>query len=329
MVEGGDGRSLDLLKIGHEEEQECLFYVAMSRARDRLFAYAPIKKSNGTKWGLSSYLGRLASAITQSQATVSRPLPEAPEEANINLVVDGGLSFHGEQMRLYGKCPRRFFYTYVLQIGGRRTSTAFMHMHEAVRTVYKAVIEGTASINDPTQLNERVEAAFADHGLADHGYVKEYRAFALPMLRFFAAIREGHTAEKPTALSLVFDNERIIVMPDDVLIRADGKRTFRRVKTGHHSASHADDVDSAALIMAAKQAFPDATVELVYLSDQKSEALNMTSKKLDNRKEVLGSFLKSIRLGQFPANPSSRICPGCPAFYVCGSTPKGTLEKKF
>ncbi|MGA2241147.1 MAG: UvrD-helicase domain-containing protein [Verrucomicrobiota bacterium] len=329
MVEGGAGRSLDLLRIGQEEEQECLFYVAMSRAGDRFFAYAPIKMANGRKWGLSSYLNRLGTTVLQSTATASRPLPAAPEETNVNLVIDGGMNFHGEQMKLYEKCPRRFFYTHVFQIGGRRTATPFMQMHEAVRTVYKAVIDGTASINDPNQLNERIAAAFAQHGLAAHGYVNEYRAFALPMLRFFAAIREGHTAEKPTALSLTFGNERILVMPDDVLVKSDGRRTFRRVKTGHHSSSHSEDVDSAALMMAAKQAFPDAVVELVYLSDQKSEALTMSNTMLDNRKKKLDNFLKGIRLGEFPAKPSSRTCPACPAFFVCGSTPQGVLQKKF
>jgi superfamily I DNA/RNA helicase len=330
MVEGGGaGRSLDLLKIGQEEEQECLFYVAMSRARDRFFAYAPTKMANGRKWSLSPYLDRLGAAVEQRKVTASRALPVAPEEANINLVVDGGLSFHGEQMKLYEKCPRRFFYTHVLQIGGRRTATPFMQMHEAVRTVYKAVIDGTASIDDLDKLNQKLSDAFTTHGLAEHGYVNEYRKFALPMLRFFASIREGHTPEKPTALSLTFDNEQIVVMPDDVLVKSDGKRTFRRVRTGHHSASHSEDFDSAALIMAAKQAFPDATVELVHLSDQKSETLAMSDKKLDNRKEKLGDFLKGIRLGQFPAKPSSRTCPGCPAFFVCGPTPQGALQKKF
>jgi hypothetical protein len=329
LVEGGTGRAVDLLKIGHEEEQECLFFVAMSRARDQLFLYAPTKKSNGTKWGLSSYFSRLSTAISQNLIAASGELPEAPEDAKINLVVEGGLSFKGDQMRLYGKCPRRFLYTHVLEIGGRRTSTAFMLLHEAVRSVYKAVVDGAASISDDEQLNERVDASFAEQGLADHGYAKEYRAFALPMLRFFLASRDGKTAEKPTALSLVFENERIVVMPDDVLVRTDGKRIFRRVRTGHHSASHAEDLDSAALVMAAQQAFPDATIELLHLADQKSEKIDMTRKKLGGHKEDIDSFLKGIRLGQFPAKPSSRTCPGCPAFFVCGPTPPGALQKKF
>jgi superfamily I DNA/RNA helicase len=329
MVEGGAGSALDLFRAGQAEEQECLFYVAMSRARDHLFAYAPRKRSNGSNWSISPFLVRLGSNLTQRKITPTRELPLAPEDANIKLSVDGGLSFGGEQIALYESCPRRFFYTHILQIGGRRTATAFMQMHEAVRTVFQAVIDGSATIADDDELDRRVADAFAAHGLAEHGYVNDYKAFALPMLRYFGSIREGHIPVPPTALSLTFNNERIIVRPDDVLIKPDGKRTFRRVKTGHQHSSDSEDIEAAAFMIAAKQAFSDATIELVYLSDQKAEPLSMSSTKLENRKEKLDNFLKDIRLGSFPANPSSRTCPGCPAFFVCGPTPQGTLQKKF
>jgi superfamily I DNA/RNA helicase len=329
MVEGGEESALELFRAGQVEEQECLFYVAMSRARDRLFAYAPTKKSNGNNRPLSPFLDRLGTSLTRRKVVPTRSLPTAPEDTDIELSIDGGLSFKGEQIRLYENCPRRFFYMHILQIGGRRTATAFMQMHEAVRTVFKAVIDGTAPVADSEELNRRMGDAFAAHGLADHGYVNDYKAFALPMLRYFASTREGHTPEPPTALSLTFNNERIIVRPDDVLIKPDGKRTFRRVKTGHLHSGDTEDVEAAALMIAAKQAFPDATVELVYLSDQKAEPLSMSPAKLQTRKEKLDNYLKHIRLGRFPAYPSPRTCPSCPAFFVCGETPRGVLPKTF
>jgi superfamily I DNA/RNA helicase len=329
MLAGGEGSALELFRAGQAEEQECLFYVAMSRAKDRLIAYAPTKKANGSNWPISPFLIRLGSNLSQRKIVPMRQMLMAPEDANIELAVDGGLNFKGEQIALYETCPRRFFYTHILQIGGRRTATAFMQMHEAVRTVFQAVINGTAPIANADELNRRVADAFAAYGLADHGYVNDYKAFALPMLRYFASIREGHTPEPPMALNLTFNGECIIVRPDDVLIKPDGKRTFRRVKTGHQHSSDTEEVGAAALIFAAKQAFPDASIELVYLSDQKAEPLSMTSTKLNNRMEKLDNFLKDIRLGRFPAYSSSRICPKCPAFFVCGPTPKGVLQKKF
>jgi PD-(D/E)XK nuclease superfamily len=76
-------------------------------------------------------------------------VPEVPEDRNIELVIEGGLRFSASQIGLYESCPRRFFYTHVLQLGGRRDQTAFMQMHEAVRTVTQALIaEGAATDDD-------------------------------------------------------------------------------------------------------------------------------------------------------------------------------------
>jgi hypothetical protein len=59
-------------------------------------------------------------------------------------------------MALYESCPRRFFYTHVLQIGGRRAAADFMRLHEAVRSVFQAIIGGQISADD---LDAQVGAA--------------------------------------------------------------------------------------------------------------------------------------------------------------------------
>ena len=39
--------------------------------------------------------------------------------------------------------------------------------------------------------------------------------------------------------------------------------------------------------------------------------------------------MAGIRVGDFPADPSQRSARGCPAFFVCGPVPPGTLQKEF
>ena len=204
-----------------------------------------------------------------------------------------------------------------------------MQMHEAVRMVFRAVIADINVIAGDKNLEELIGESFTAHGLADHGYVGEYRAFAISMLRFFLTEREGHTPETPTALSLTFGEEEIIVRPDDVLIRPDGSRMLRRVQTGHFRSAEADDVGAAAFLLAARQTFPGAEVELIHLSDQTTRPLDLSARKLQTRQNKLSGFLGDIRGGRFPAKASSRTCPGCPAFFVCGPTPLGTLKKYF
>ncbi|BAI96870.1 DNA helicase [Sphingobium sp. TA15] len=329
MVEGAEGRALDVFRAGHAEEQECLFYVALSRARDRLFLYAPTQKSNGHNRPLSSFLDRVGSGLARTKVNPAKTLPPAPEAGDVTLVVDGALRFTGAQIALYERCPRRFFYTHVLQVGGRRTATAFMQMHEAVRTVFQTVIADARIIGGEGDLERQIANAFAAHGLADHGYVSEYKGFATSMIQYFLAAREGHTPEAPAALSIAFGTEEIIVRPDEVLVQSDGSRTLRRVQTGHFRAAEMDDVGVAAFLLAAQRAFPGASVELVHLSDQTIRAVDLTAKKLQNRQEKLSGFLGRIRAGNFPAAPSGRTCPGCPAFFICGPTPAGTLRKNF
>lgn len=329
MVEGATESALEAFRTRQEEEQECLFYVAMSRARDRLLIYAPTQKSNGNRRNLSSFIDRLGTRLDQEMIQPRGKLPAAPEMADVMLQVNGRIRFSGAQLSLYERCPRRFFYTHILQIGGRRTATPFMQMHEAVRDVVKDVITSTVTISSEKDLRREVAKAFSVRDLSDNGYVREYTDYAVAMISFFLSSREGHTPETPTAVIVRLGNEELHIEPDDVLLKADGSRTVRRIQTGHFRKSVEDDVGTAAFLLAARQAFPAAEVEFIHLSDQMTRPMEMTDKKLETRRGKLTVHLQDIRAGRFPANPSARICPGCPAFFVCGPTPKGTLEKSF
>ena len=328
MIAGAEGSAIETFRAGPAEEQECLFYVAQSRARDRLILYAPTEKSNGHNRPLSPFLDRLGSALTRRSVVTDRPLPVAAEARGIDLVVEGRLRFDAPQIALYESCPRRFFYTHVLQVGGRRTATAFMHLHEAVRSVVKAVIASDVPFTEQA-LQDCTDAALADKGLADHGYRTEFRDLALALLRFFLSNRAGAIAEVPVAVSLILGGEEILVQPDEVLVRPDGVRAVRRVRTGHMRSTESKDVGAAALILAVKQAFPGAVAELIHLSDGVASALALSDRELKGRKDKLAKFLGDIRAGQFPAEISSRTCPNCPAFFICGPTPDGPLQKKF
>ena len=328
MIEGGEGNALEVFRAGEVEEQECLFYVALSRARDRLFLYAPTQKSNGYRRPLSLFVNRLGSSLIRRAITPSRELPSASETDSIPVTIEGSLHFTAPQIALYERCPRRFFYTHVLQVGGRRTATAFMQLHEAVRTVVDELIAHPGTISDE-ELTRTARDAIAVHGLSDHGYREQFQELAVAMLRFFVASRDGYQTDSPVAISLEFGEERVEVRPDDVLVRPDGGRILRRIRTGHMRSAEKDDVAAAAFVLAAQRAFPDAVVELVHLSDTKVHPIELTPRKLHTRHDRLAGYLADIRRGRFPPKVSSRTCPSCPSFFICGPTPDGVLTKKF
>lgn len=325
MVTGGDGSPDEIARAAHNEEQECLFYVAMSRARDRLVFYGATAKSNGTSRPLSRFLDRIG-AVNRRLVTPLTVLPPPPDLAQVPVVFSGTPRFSSEAVSLYESCERRFLYTHLLQVGGRRRMSAFMLMHEAIREVYRKVAaQGTASTG---QCEALLAEAFVTHGLHEHGYVEDYRAIANTMLGYFLDSRAGAQVEEPTALRITFDNHEVEVRPDEVLLR-DGVRTLRRVKTGHASSHEGKDVGAAAFVLAARAAFPDAVVELVSLADAKATPLVFTAKVLGNQQVKLGDILRDIRGGNFRAKASDMTCPNCPAFFVCGAVPSGTLSKNF
>jgi len=151
---------------------------------------------------------------------------------------------------------------------------------------------------------------------------------ATTMLQYFLDSRADAQVEAPTALHISFDKFEVEVRPDEILVR-NGVRTLRRVKTGHAPSKDGKDVGAAAFLLATRAAFTNAQVELVYLADSESKPLTLSAKELANRQEKLGDIFRGIREGEFKTNPSDTSCPNCPAFFVCGGVPPGTLSKNF
>lgn len=238
------------------------------------------------------------------------------------MVLTSGMRFDAHHVELYERCPRRFFYTHMLQTGGRRKTTPFMQMHEAVRKVFKQVVASEHSSTGAGLETEVAEALKAE-GLASNGYYDHYHEFAVAMILYFAASRNGCTPEKPAALRVAYGDEEIVVTPDDVLLAPDGSRKLRRVMTGHGRKDDEKKLGAAAFLMAAADAFPGAEVELVYLADQQTRSVALKPNEITTRRENIREHLRQIRTGHFPQKASLRTCPNCPAFFICGPIPHG------
>ncbi len=326
MVAGWEGDSLSLFKAGNAEERECLFYVALSRAKDHLVLYSAREKVGGGNRPPSAFLARLGGKVAQSAMVPTRTLPDAAEETPIGIAIAGRLRVTDAQIAVFEKCPRRFFYTYLLRTGGRRTMTPYMQLHDAVRAILDAGLEADMQ---EAAIAARLQDACADKGLGEEGYLEEFHVLGIGMVGYLVSTRADAIVTAGEQIIIAVANDEIIVRLDDVLLRRDGSRAVRRVRTGHLRSAESDDVAAAMFQLAANQAFPGAIVEFVHLSDQKVRPLKLSAAVLGRRKEKLSSFLTDIRAGRFPANPSPFSCPGCPAFFICGAAPDGILPKTF
>lgn len=326
MVAGGKGSSNDVAREAHDNEQECLFYVAMSRARERLFFYgARTKGQKKIQRPLSGFLERIG-PVSHIKTLPVLQLPIAPESIPLVVEFQGDVSFSANALDLYDRCPRRFLYTHLLCIGGRRQETAFMQMHEAVRDVFQALI---GLDNDPSiNWKPMLEATFEKFGLHEHGYVSDYRNIAEMMLNFFIQSRNGAIVEVFDKLVLNVSGVKITIHVDEMLLR-DDVRTLRCIFTGHAPSSDPKNIKYAAFSLAAKSTFPDSSAELVYLADNKVYPLDFKPKALNNFEDKLREIFIRIRGGDFKIADSAFSCPNCPALFICGRVPTGIIKKNF
>ena len=332
VVDGAVGQStIEAIKAGHDEEEECKFFVGTSRAKERLLFYASSVQPSGRARNPSRYIDTIRSHIQQN--SVSPPSQISPEESHIVPVrYSDGLSLTDSQLSLYNRCPRRFLYTHVLALGGRRTQSAFLQMHSAVREVLDWIGVNFSESN-PTidEINDSYERAWHSLGPIDHGYAEDYRKIGHRLVEFLIETRVGKQLVKPEKLKLSFPGGDIIVSPDEITLDSDGNHSVRRIKTGKLSSGNNkfDDIEYTILFEAAQQHFGSGVkVEAVHLASETQEPVTLTNRKKETRLANSENFMHAIVSGEFPKNPNVRICPTCPSFFICGKVPAGSVEIK-
>lgn len=328
LIAGAEGKAIDAIMAAIGEEQQCLFFVALSRARDRLILYSPTKMSNGRKWARSPFIDRMAGHIILTRVTPASALPPSRSAARVSLTIEGEFTFTDHQLGLYERCPRRFLYTHVLDVGGRRTENAFMKLHNAVQKVIELTGPGSEKEISFEQMEASLEAAWQDHGPIEDGYSEDYRRIARQLIRFYAEVVSGIAALPVPQLRLSVPGGQIAITPNHVAREPAGTIIMRRVNTGHEVSEDHDSLSTAAFHLAATSHSPGCKVELVYLSDSKVQPMKMSALTLRNRQATIENSALSLRSGVFPLK-ETRTCPRCPAFFVCGPLPQGTLKKFF
>ena len=326
MIEGVDVDAVTANQDEQKAERECLFYVGITRARDRLQLYAATEKSNGAARSLSPYIARLGNTIETAPARLSRPLPPDPADASVAIAIDGPMRLDSSILGLMGSCPRRALYTHLLHIGGKRTPTAYLDMHGVVRDVVKEIVR--RDIRDEAKQLGLIEAGLRTAKLDVHGYAADYAELAQSLVRTLHTLRADTKTERPVPLVTSFGKDEVRAVPDDIAVDANGRRTLRHISTGH-KRSIEKELSARVFSVIAGAHDASAKVEFVSLADAETTPSPFSARQLQNARTKIDESLKQVRAGDFPAEPSSFVCPNCPALFICGALPKGTLKKSF
>ena len=327
MIEGASGHGREITDREHKEEQQCLFYVALSRARDRLFLYSPNRDTADKKRNPSDFVDRLGTAVTRTVVTASDygiDLTEPP----VTIAYLGPPAFRQHELSLFERCPRRFFYTHILKLGGRRTSTAYEDMHEVVRAAMRELL-GHAGTIDAATVAAVTERHWAASSLATAVSGSAYRPLADELIARFETMRAEGPASGGETLSFAVAGAAVRVDYDYGLAAGAGGAVLRQVQTGHRRKTVMAGATIMAPLLAALAAAPRREAELVFLADGISERLALADDDVAKRRAALEKIVIDILAGRFATKVSVRTCPKCPAFFTCGAVPAGAMQKNF
>lgn len=326
MIAGGQGGTIALAAADHALEQECLFYVAASRARDRLLLYSATQMANGNRRNPSDFIARLGVASARAAIPCSDK-EQDPEDAPLSINLGQAIKISTAQLDLYDRCPRRFLYTHVLVAGGRRTPTNMTRMHDIVRQVVREIAATQPSSTSYEDMERLLQERWSEGPLAGEEY-RLHRDLAVTLLRRFVGIRAGTTRSGTASLKAGIGANTITADADDILTSASGRHSVRMVRTGHSSSTTGKSLADAAFQMAASASLPGCTAEIIHLGDDDpSTQVAFSVKLLGTKEEKLAEMFKSLSGGHFAPERSDRTCPFCPAFFTCGPVVDGVLVK--
>ena len=323
MIDGSNLTGIEAAREGLEEEQECLFFVALSRAKDRLFLYRPTKTKNNRSNPASKFIARLGDTINAEHVTPNHTYVPEPNGGPVSVSLVEPFAFTDRQLALYERCPRRFLYAHVLKAGGRRKESSYMKLHVAVQRVVNELIERQDELPDVSEIESLLQAELESRGIVEEDV--EFGQVAKELVAYFVESKAGLPASEAEIILLPIPGGYISVTPDQQL-QQDGSTKIRRVKTGHKFSGEEDSLETAVLEIAAQSCETKTTAQFVHLGDQTVTEVCLTDRKLHNRKKSLAKVGESLRAGEYPLSPSV-TCPRCPVYFVCGQLPSGELTK--
>lgn len=305
--------------IHDQFEEESLFYVALSRARDHL--YLSRSEVLGTQNASESkFLPSIAARLE-----LVRPPKTELVLAGDDLPARPDLKLEPEihdarDLDQYERCPRKYAYAQSLCLRAGGDDDGYVRFHRAVYAVLSWVLQQrTERAVSLEEYWPQLESAWAEQGPGDHPFAPVYKDFAVRML----TVAEEHL-RAPGATSREVDLQVGGVQVRVRLEQAEpeGGGLVRRYKTGRRPKKVEAELPDALRLLAGRQIYgPDARLQIHFLTSNDTVDLDIKAKQLETKASKVREIALAIASGKFPIATDVEQCPRCPFFFLCPAIP--------
>ena len=309
---------LEPLVRGREDviaEERRLLYVAMTRARRKLYLTWAEHYEGGRRWRPSRFLDEVGINATRATAP-PRVVAAAPP-----------MNGHGDEVALsysaiatYRDCPRQYWYRYVQNLPAVQSAEAVhgVILHEVLRRAGELRRQGQQVTESRLRAVHR--DVWSTVSFPDERRAPAFRRNGLSELEAFRARggldRPSEYLEQP--FSVAVDGWTLRGVIDRIDRTAEGWRIVD-YKSGRPIARRRRDLQVALYALGARSALSldPLELEVVYLASGDSVRVEGVNA-LVREAEVEGAQVaEGVRTGAFPSRPERRRCRLCPYRLAC------------
>lgn len=320
------------------QEERRLFYVGMTRAKNKLYLTASKNFAQGVR---SHKLSRFVFEANKNESfTINLKDAENKFEKIENFAIkideksefinsnSGKLSLSFSKLNEYEKCPLKYKFKYVLNIPTKNSeNTSFgSSIHNTLQSFYR-VYQTDNSVNSKTLIN-LLESYFIPSGYGSAEQLEAKKEEAKEMLLSF--YKNFHSQnirildlEKKFAYQL--DNEiEIIGKIDRVDLKEDDQIEIIDYKTGNEKTPEKlkNDYQLSVYALAAQNIFKDIKTEKIklsyfFLQNKSPTTIEISEKSLEKTKLKIQKTANEIKSGNFKATPSKFVCASCEYRSIC------------
>lgn len=301
----------------HGAEEECLLFVALSRARDVLTISSAKRYTEKQICNPSKFLKTLVAVLPAAQI-VAQVLP--PLRSAEPLKVALRPEYEERHLEVYTKCPAKYRHEIVEGLAGLAGKSAFLRFHGCVRQTIAWMAErACAGVTvTPEDAVARLHEVWADRGPVGAPFEEVYRAEACRMVASAATVIEADGVAVERVWRAEVGGRTIVVRPDRVVEAPDGAIVVRRVRTGKRTKGEAGKPVWALLAAAGGSMFPGREVRLEAFYPAIPDAEVITPERDGAGLDAYVDALDGIERGDFRPR-ASRDCPTCQFYFICTS----------
>ena len=303
---------------GHDAEEQCLFFVAISRARDHL-SISQAERYTSQKATESKFLPPLRGVVVSRRydgagLVVPDPISPMPPEARD--------SYEERALTLYMDCPARYLYEVIEELRGSRNESPYIRLHscvyDTVRWLEQERREGRTV--EPDAAVSQLLADWGVDGPVGHPFEAFYWKAAEEMVRSMAAAVAAEDAEyEREEWSVPVGGRHVKLTPDRVVLLPDGTVRVQRLRTGRATKSEAEKGIYSLLRRGDAARYPGkvVVVETYYLAT--GETVIVGASRDEKSLAEYAAAIDGIESGRFEPDPDPRRCPSCQCYFMCRS----------